>query len=1072
MVLRRLRILLASLLLISLVGVYPVFGAPAAPTNLIAVSEEGGDIDLSWDSVSGATSYLIYRGLSPGFTPGTSLAEVSTTQYTDNISGGLVDGFIFYYVVKAKSGEGESDPSNEADAICDATPPPAVPLVSPPDGEYVITNKPTLTWNAVADGVPSGGSDVTGLDHYELQYSYSSDFLPSETTTVSNIPSSNTSHTFVNPLPNDTFYWRVRAHDVAGNVMSWSGAAVRSFIVNMSAPTLLAPADGSAFNGDPASELPPTFSWTEVSGASGYLLEIDTQTPISASPAYSFPVSGGATTSYKPLVEFSDGTYYWRVSATNSEGTSIGIYSSTWSFIVDRVAPSAPTLVSPADSSSTGDTTPEFTWQSVTGATGYKIEIADSSATDPDGSFVDANVVYTYPPSGGTLESTSHTPGTTLLENTYYWHVLALDEAENESLWSVAWSLTIDTSIPTTPVLVSPTNGSTITDSTPTFIWQGVSGATSYKIQYSTSSSFSTGVSENTTSNTTYTVPLSASLANGTYYWRVSSNLDYELYSSAWSFIMDASPSQQPVTFKVYVKAGATGTSIEGAQVSITQSGTNIATGLTDATGMYEFTLPAGTYTISAIKNTWDNGSGSQYSSTLQVASGMSPFYIPLYLSGYDLIVATVKYNDKYSSTPPLIVLYKNNAFYDNVTLPKFPPSLPQNLQLAKTNLVIEVPVGATYAIAYPAYPEGKVTIANLSHTVANASNNNVILQITSSVNGVVVDEGGNIITGAKVTLFRAENNNIVGAVDTTSIGFIFSQLLPDDYYVKVQLSGYADLTTEQFTVEPHSTHNLGTITLQQEKGTLNIAVQSEEGMLISNANVTVTDSDENIVFSELAPQGLATAELPSGNYTVTASVEGYTLVEALEIVVTLGETVSGTVLMKEEVEPPPEKGNLQISVTDIDGNPIQLIDVFIDGTKVGVTNQDGVLLVLDLDLGTYEIKLVKEGYEEVTMSEEVVAGDTVTVSKQMTIIETGGTSKLKWILIAAAVIIVFAIVLSIATKRKGPAGGEEKEKRAPPSVQGKPKAHPKTGLPSTSRTKVISEKRYKGGGIPERSVK
>jgi hypothetical protein len=95
-------------------------GGPPAPTNLIA-TRTGSEVILDWDpSISSGSSpvlgYYIYEGTSPGGESSTPLnsSPVLGTSYTvDN----LADNTTYYFVVKAVSSQGTSDPSNEAQAV-------------------------------------------------------------------------------------------------------------------------------------------------------------------------------------------------------------------------------------------------------------------------------------------------------------------------------------------------------------------------------------------------------------------------------------------------------------------------------------------------------------------------------------------------------------------------------------------------------------------------------------------------------------------------------------------------------------------------------------------------------------------------------------------------------------------------------------------------------------------------------------------------------------------------------------------------------------------------------------------
>jgi len=77
--------------------------------------------------------------------------------------------------------------------------------------------------------------------------------------------------------------------------------------------------------------------------------------------------------------------------------------------------PSAPTLLTPADGSSTDEVRPVFTWSAPAGATGYHLQVS----TDPG---FGTTVI-----DDDTLALPTYTPGADLALDTYYWRVRATD---------------------------------------------------------------------------------------------------------------------------------------------------------------------------------------------------------------------------------------------------------------------------------------------------------------------------------------------------------------------------------------------------------------------------------------------------------------------------------------------------------------------------------------------------------------------------------------------------------------------------------------------------------------------
>jgi cellulose 1,4-beta-cellobiosidase len=87
-----------------------VTGVPAAPTGVKATA---GDTTatITWNAVSGATSYSVYRGTAPGAERATAWKTGITSPTFTNT--GLTDGTAYYYKVTAVNAAGESAKSAE-----------------------------------------------------------------------------------------------------------------------------------------------------------------------------------------------------------------------------------------------------------------------------------------------------------------------------------------------------------------------------------------------------------------------------------------------------------------------------------------------------------------------------------------------------------------------------------------------------------------------------------------------------------------------------------------------------------------------------------------------------------------------------------------------------------------------------------------------------------------------------------------------------------------------------------------------------------------------------------------------
>ncbi len=128
----------------------------AAPTGLSALVD-GKDVSLQWSSVSGASSYKLYRD-------NVKIASVSSCSYTDN---DVSYGNHSYYVKSVASDGNTSKPSNIAN----------VSVVFPGPAPYdlaasVMGRIANLTWNAPSPETASLKYGDTNLNNYVSSYGY------------------------------------------------------------------------------------------------------------------------------------------------------------------------------------------------------------------------------------------------------------------------------------------------------------------------------------------------------------------------------------------------------------------------------------------------------------------------------------------------------------------------------------------------------------------------------------------------------------------------------------------------------------------------------------------------------------------------------------------------------------------------------------------------------------------------------------------------------------------------------------------------------------------------------------
>jgi hypothetical protein len=306
-------------------------------------------------------------------------------------------------------------------------------------------------------------------------------------------------------------------------------------------PTLLSPATGSS-----TSDLTPTFDWNDVSGATSYTIQIDNNSTF-ASPEYT---NSPTVSTYTPGANLATGTWYWRVLATNTYGSSS--YTTGWSVILGS-APVVPTLATPTNASTTTDQTPAFDWNDVSGATSYTI-------------LVDNDVAFGSPEITNSPATSTYTPAANLAYGTYYWKVLATN-AFGSSAYTASWSLIIQAPLPGVPTLASPTNASGTTDTTPAFDWSDASDATGYEILVDNNSNF--GSPEITATPTVSNYTAVSALAAGTYYWKVKSTngTGSSAYTASWTLTVQA-PNVALSTALVSTTAAPEGTDTDSFNIN------------------------------------------------------------------------------------------------------------------------------------------------------------------------------------------------------------------------------------------------------------------------------------------------------------------------------------------------------------------------------------------------------------------------------------------------------------------------------------------------------------------------
>jgi surface protein len=274
------------------------------------------------------------------------------------------------------------------------------------------------------------------------------------------------------------YQWRVRG-STADEDGEWSEPwSFTTIIEAPEKPVLLSPDDAIT-----NLSVLPTLTWDASDRAEHYQIQLSTASNFSSTVADSSEITG---TSFEPDKLQFNTMYYWRVRAINVGGESD--WSETRSFFTEY-ALDTPILLSPTHESSDIGIPTMFSWQPVTGAFNYTLQISDAPSFE--------NLINTASKSLGKSVSDEEASWiiSQTVENldygkTYYWRVNASND-EGISDWSEVFQFTTEPApITGTVVLSSPTNNQTAVAFPVEFQWEQFEAAEYYELQFSAFESF------------------------------------------------------------------------------------------------------------------------------------------------------------------------------------------------------------------------------------------------------------------------------------------------------------------------------------------------------------------------------------------------------------------------------------------------------------------------------------------------------------------------------------------------------------------------------------------------------
>ena len=533
------------------------------PVNGARVSFPSQPLTLSWAPVQRAAKYLVSLGTDPDLATliGDKMVETSGTSYAPSLTPSGGKDKTFYWAVTPLDAQGNRGAQSRIASFVWEWPSATATKLTDVRAEPE-TFDPEFSWQPVA-----------GAARYELEVSFSRDFAPGSKVCC-DTPVIGTSHSPTKPLPDNTYYWRVRAVDVDGNVGVWnppSADATRFEKVFDKAAALGRPSISNLHmrddRNDPApagATQTPVVVWDQVPGASSYLVEVTNHNGTYCEWSSSGWRVSTATTAWTPLGnrlqalppypdKFSIRTdparlqantsYCVRVRAkSDTDSKNADVYGDfTYLNGPDQIAFTFAGYPCPTPTCNRGyigagdyltpqsgrTTTPYFTWGGLNAGSWFVIV-----AKDPEfHTIVDYawTQVRAYAPRSGTRPITYPDETTS-----YYWAVLPAagfngGGAVGDPLSASAAKFDKQS---TPPRLIAPAAGAK-PSGPPVFTWTAVDGARRYNLQVSREDDFGKLLDDVTTASITYTANTSYP-ADVALYWRVRAE-DEESIGLTWS---------------------------------------------------------------------------------------------------------------------------------------------------------------------------------------------------------------------------------------------------------------------------------------------------------------------------------------------------------------------------------------------------------------------------------------------------------------------------------------------------------------------------------------------------------
>jgi hypothetical protein len=409
-----------------------IAGQPTSPPPPATLSSPtpgatltGSSTTFGWTHVTGATGYLLSLG-STGVGSANLYYSGSTTATSVTATGLPTNGETIYarLLTNFNGTWAHVDYTFTAEA--------GAALTTPAPGSILTASSMKFTWTS-ATGATGYLLELgsTGVGSYNLYYSGS--------TTATSVTATDL------PTNGETIYARL----LTNNAGTWVHSDYVYTAVTQAA--VATPTPGATLTSSST-----TFSWTSVTGATGYLLSLGSTGAGSTNLYYSGSTTNTSTTvSGLPI---NGETIYARL-FTNNGGTWLHT-DYTYKAVTEQQA----VLTTPTPASTLTGSSTTFSWASAPSATGYILSLGSTGAGS-------TNLYY----SGSTTNTSVNVTGLPINGETIYARLFT----QLNGTW-VHTDYMYTAATEAQAVLTTPTPSSTLTGSAVTFTWTSAPSATGY----------------------------------------------------------------------------------------------------------------------------------------------------------------------------------------------------------------------------------------------------------------------------------------------------------------------------------------------------------------------------------------------------------------------------------------------------------------------------------------------------------------------------------------------------------------------------------------------------------------